>query len=569
MFGQTISLTSTAPSVSGTICPGRSTYSVTVPTGCTPFWSATNGSISGSSNQPTLSVDWADTPNATASLSVTFSGCTSSSDNSKTGSWSALILSVGNQNFDSYNNTINIDYCTTKSVTVTVPHMYVQGTGGIAQPALTEVIYDWTIPTGWHSNVGSQTTINAITLYPNGCAVRGIVSVKGSINYQCGSAGESAAASITLNGTNPVVTLGVPQGYTGSKFCNTTPVTFTASLSPSSGCVSGYVWNVPPSWSLVSQTGNTASIRPSGTSADNTSGPISVTVQFSCGTSITSGAYTPPYTAPTILGPPSVCSSGASFSVSNAAGASVIWSSGNTSGLTVSSQANGTFTAISGFQGSVVITASLTCGANQTSINNTVYVGLPAANNNTLIYASGYRGANPVSLNASSTYRFICDQVSGATSFNWVLPKGFSFLSANGSISEFINTSATTGSYTLFCAANNACGSSWTHSLGITLVSSGGGGGIAAPVRLSAYPNPATSTITVQVTDSISTNTLSNTLDQPYQLLMMDRSSNKVFSVQSADKILNISTDGLPSDIYYLRVLYKDAVLQRQIIIKK
>jgi hypothetical protein len=131
---QTISLTSTSSSISGTICPGRSTYSVTVPTGCTPSWTATNGSISGASNQSTLSVDWADTPNVTASLSVTFSGCTTSGDNSKTASWSALILSIKDQAWGTYTNTVNIDYCTRARVNLFVPHMYVQGTGSIGQP---------------------------------------------------------------------------------------------------------------------------------------------------------------------------------------------------------------------------------------------------------------------------------------------------------------------------------------------------------------------------------------------------------------------------------------------------
>jgi len=116
LVAQTISLTSATSSVLGTVCSGRSTYSVTVPNGCTPTWTATNGSISGPTNLSTLSVDWPDTPNTMASLSVTFSGCASSSDNKNTGSWSALILSVKDQAWSSTNGPANIDYCNTKTV---------------------------------------------------------------------------------------------------------------------------------------------------------------------------------------------------------------------------------------------------------------------------------------------------------------------------------------------------------------------------------------------------------------------------------------------------------------------
>ncbi len=66
------------------------------------------------------------------------------------------------------------------------------------------------------------------------------------------------------------------------------------------------------------------------------------------------------------------------------------------------------------------------CPSNYASFS--FQVGPPVANISTLIYPSGQRGINPVTLSLLSTYNFQCDPITGATSFNWVLPSGFSFL---------------------------------------------------------------------------------------------------------------------------------------------
>ena len=127
--------------------------------------------------------------------------------------------------------------------------------------------------------------------------------------------------------------------------------------------------------------------------------------------------------------------------------------------------------------------------------------------------------------------------------------------------------------FLVFATASTICG---TTSKCVYFSSTGGGG--LSPVKkantvgtatVNFYPNPVSTTLTVQVTDSVSTNTQGTTLDQPYSLFLMDRFSQKVFSAQSSDKTLQIPTDGLPADIYYLIMMYKDAVLQKQILIKK
>ena len=128
LSAQSISLYSTSNQpVSGAICPNIPTiYDVLdVPAGCNPSWSAANGTLNYANDGRTrMSITWDDKPNTTASITVTFSGCTDKNDNGKSASWSALILSVKGQAFSSSNSPVNVDYCNTKTVNIYVPHMW-------------------------------------------------------------------------------------------------------------------------------------------------------------------------------------------------------------------------------------------------------------------------------------------------------------------------------------------------------------------------------------------------------------------------------------------------------------
>jgi hypothetical protein len=243
-------------------------------------------------------VKWSDTPGALGKVTATFSGCGNGNDG-KTASLEELILSVKGQAWGSFTNLVNIDFCTPPQIFLTVPRMFVQGTGGIAQPPLTEVVYAWTLPAGW-KDIGSggtgavNTLVNFINIVPIHCAFPGVVKVEGTINHKCGSAGLSAAANISLNGVSPIVTAGPQQGYLGGTLCNTTPVTFFATTNFALGCISNYQWTFT-SWTFVSQSGNSITLRPSGTAADQSI--ITAKVNFSCG-SVISGSFTPAFTPP-------------------------------------------------------------------------------------------------------------------------------------------------------------------------------------------------------------------------------------------------------------------------------
>ena len=126
-------------------------------------------------------------------------------------------------------------------------------------------------------------------------------------------------------------------------------------------------------------------------------------------------------------------------------------------------------------------------------------------------------------------------------------------------VSSSINSNS---SFTISLFAGNPCGSSSQCLYFSNSINN------AAAIRkesLSVFPNPASSTLSVQVIDSLQ----GNTLDQHYELNLMNKFSRKVFSIHSNEKTLEIPVRDLPSDIYYLNVSFKDAVLQKQIVIRK
>ncbi len=270
---------------------------------------------------------------------------------------------------------------------------------------------------------------------------------------------------------------------------------------------------------------------------------------------------------PTNTGSSLVCTA-SNFSINNLpVGSTLSWSSSNPSGLSINAS-TGVATRVNNYNGQVNISATVSGSCGSVPVPPlTVWVGAPGANIGTLIYPSGSRGIDPVALGPASTYLFQSDYVPQATSFRWLLPSGFSFYSGSTTSSPFITTSATAGSYTLFCAAVNSCGQSWTHSLGIT-ISTGGGCCPAAAVRLSAFPNPASSTMTVTVADSLATGE-SGALDQPYRLALVDRMGSVAFSTRSDQCTLQIPVNNLPMGIYYLNLVYKEAVVRRQVIISR
>ena len=94
--------------------------------------------------------------------------------------------------------------------------------------------------------------------------------------------------------------------------------------------------------------------------------------------------------------------------------------------------------------------------------------------------------------------------------------------------------------------------------------------GSSASLSVAAYPNPSQNSLTVELTDSLSSNYKKDgSLDEFYQLIILDKNSQKIYSRQSSEKATQITTDAFLPGVYYLIIQYKDAILKRQIIIEK
>ncbi len=502
----------TNSSVSGTVCPVSSTdYKVTTPSNfgtCQINWTIINGQITSQNGQNIVTVVWNDTPGALGKITVTFAGCGGGNPNEGLGSSKEeLILSVNNKDWDSYGNLFSIDFCTTSQLYVTVPRMFVDGTGGLTGIQLQEVGYSWTLPPGWKVQgsgiTGSTiTTTNYIMIIPDKCAVPGTVTVKGAILDRCGVAGLSHAATININGVSPIVTIGPQGGYTGTTACNYTPVTFTASLTPALGCASSYTWNYPSGMTLIGSTFNTITLRPSGTLSDR--GPINATAHFSCNSLVPSGDYNNTYTRPFISGTKLVCSS-AIYSIQNAQGLAINWSTSNTNILTMNS--SGVASRVGSANGQVTVSATLPC---LVRVDTIVWVGPPYFSSVT------YDGALTNSAcDGAQTF------TTGLHVLNAIFPKDPPVNSATGYPTftlggpSTVHGSAAGNDFTFDVKRNdilfqieysitNTCGTAY----GCTYFSNSGGPEIVTPgddELLSVYPNPAQNQITIiQKTDQIS-----------------------------------------------------------------
>ncbi len=396
------------------------------------------------------------------------------------------------------------DFCSSAETTVKV--------------SLAAYSYGFKLPDGWVTSDGKTSTgtifDNSIKIKPVKCPISGTISVVGAI-INPDLTVSYVQGSISLNVSVPVVSVSPPSGYVGSFTCNTTPVIFTANLSPSIGCLTGYSWTYPSGWTFVSQAGNTITLKPSGTAVDSDpNNPITASAFFICG-SVIKGSYNPIYTATTISGASPFCSTGQFSLVNQQTGTTATWSSSTPSGLSINAS-TGVATRVNNYNGQVNISATVSGSCGSIPVPPlTVWVGAPGANIGTLIYPTGSRGVNPVSTSPGATYIFNVDPVPYTSSYTWVLPAGFSVLWGSAttvSTSINITTSTAVGSYTLFCAANNDCGSAYTNSLAINNGTAGGGSkcppGVLppckpGPVPLLVYPNPASSAMTVTVADSL------------------------------------------------------------------
>lgn len=298
--------------------------------------------------------------------------------------------------------------------------------------------YSWALPGGWS---GTSST-NSITVTAN--ASGGTISVA-SVNG-CGvSANQTYTVAVNTIPAQPFAISGntiTCSGMTGSY-----------SVAPVSGATS-YSWALPGGWTGTG-TSNTISV-----TAGAAGGNISVAASNNCGTSasqslaLTIGSL--PAMPSAIAGSTMVCpSSSNTYSVALVSGAtSYSWSlPGSWSG----SSTNNTISVAAGASGGTISVASVNgCGTSSSQV---------------LAVSIGSSPAIPLSISGNTVFcpgssiSYSVAAVSGATSYNWSLPGGWSGSSTTNSIQATAGAAAGTISVT----AVNACGTSAAQTQALSL----------------------------------------------------------------------------------------------------
>jgi uncharacterized protein (DUF736 family) len=557
-------------------CPlASTTYSVTNINGALPncfySWTIAGGTIvSGSAgiNRTSVSVNWADLPGS-GTLTVTTSNCSPSGDNGSTTTSTYVRRSVFGQNFIGpptalCNNTINIPYCSPGVATVCADRMYIQGTGGIAQPPLTEVSrYIWSIPSGWKSNTTTgpatiSTTSNSIPIEPLPTnTAGGTVTVIGSVSNACSGTLNSQPKTITITRT-PILSITPPAGFTGAKCGITTPLTFSVTaLACAIG--SNYTWTVPAGWGGSSPT-NSITVTPSG----NNGGTLRVDIGLSTGGSVTV-TYNISYAA-TVAAPQSVSTNNPNFDLCNFDAFSY------TANPPTGYPTNFGFDWYT-IRGTLI---NQTASSQSTPIHttsNTVLVNVPGSvfgteqiyvrMNNNNCTPSPYRvvnikvgpygneefsiiGPQTVCANQAADFRssFITSDVTG---YQWSAPSGWS---NSGQGTPYFSVSVPSpffgGAITLRLL--NRCG--WTNTPYVLNLSNSCFG-------FAASPNPAGNTLVISDLDPAKETSAS----------LLDKNNNTLKTASSKDGKIELDLTQVPNGLYILLVKQNDKSETQQIVI--
>ncbi len=172
---------------------------------------------------------------------------------------------------------------------------------------------------------------------------------------------------------------------------------------------------------------------------------------------ITVVSCTAPATPGTISGPASVCSGSTNtYSVTAVSGAtSYTWTlPGGWSGTSITNSINATASATGG---TISVIANNSCGMSSSQNKSVAVVTSAPAAPGTI------SGNSAICSGTTNVYSITA--VSGATSYTWILPSGWSGTSSTPSISATASTSSGNVSVT----ANNTCGASTPQTLAITV----------------------------------------------------------------------------------------------------
>lgn len=261
----------------------------------------------------------------------------------------------------------------------------------------------------------------------------------------------------------------------------------------------------------------------------------------------------------TISGPTQVCGQ-ATYSINNLpAGATVMWSSSNTSVATVAGSGSTATLTKNISNGSTTLSAIIN---ESVTITKSIWVGAPIV--------SKVSGLSYCLLGSSSDYYASIDPLANTTSYSWTLTPSFNNVVNPSDNRCYIHWNRA-GTYVLEMHAENACGTSTSYWYPIWV-----GGGSS----FSLSPNPASSQVevsmiagaTTMAADVTTTSTLNIASVESlgatsYQIKVVDSYGLTVYSATKKEKKFNIQTSTFRNGVYSVIVSDGTNTYQNKLIV--
>ncbi len=259
-----------------------------------------------------------------------------------------------------------------------------------------------------------------------------------------------------------------------------------------------------------------------------------------------------------ISGPSIVCASNSSFALSGVpTGAAISWSASSNLQY-VSGQGTSNFTVRSNGAGEGFVLA-LVCGNIQVPQKN-FHVGGYSS--------SDYPVTGPGNACNNETVYYNTADLQGATYYDWFWPSDWTYSGGQGTRYLTLITGSNSTGGAVGVRVANACDAGGSPASVFTYVSSCGGFS-----AFSVYPNPVADEITVSLEDFDSLGNKKAKIEKlkklEFEVSLFDNKKNKVITLTSKDEMLSIPVRNLPEGLYYLNIIFKEGIIQRQILVKR
>ncbi len=272
------------------------------------------------------------------------------------------------------------------------------------------------------------------------------------VNGDGGTGGDKAVLYTLVLTPQACAGPAVPGAISGNTtVCSGSSNTYT--ITPVSGATS-YTWTLPVGWTGSSTTNSITAV------SGSSNGNITVTANNSCGSSAPQTSAITVNSVPAIpglvTGNTTICpASSNTYSIAAVSGAtSYTWTLPG--GWTGSSATNSISATAGSTGGNITVTSNNTCGSSAVRTAAIIVNSIPAV-------PAAIIGNTTVCSSSSNTYSVAA--VSGASSYTWTLPGGWTGSSATNSITAL--SGSTGGNITV--TANNTCGSSAAQTANIAI----------------------------------------------------------------------------------------------------